>query len=134
MASIDHPISTQSIILFDGECNMCNASMRFIAAHDSGKVFQCYSRHSPEGLAWVERAGLNTDEIDSIILIEGDKVSVRSTASLRIVRRLSWPWPLLYAGILVPAVVRDFFYKIIARNRHRWFGKTEACSLADRAK
>jgi predicted DCC family thiol-disulfide oxidoreductase YuxK len=130
--SSEKPTSDPAIILFDGDCNLCNAAVRFITSHDKNHVFRCYSRRTPKGMKWVERCGLDADQIDSVVLIEGDRVSVRSTASLRIARRLAWPWPIFYAGIIVPAVVRDFFYGIISRNRRRWFGQTEACSLPDR--
>jgi predicted DCC family thiol-disulfide oxidoreductase YuxK len=62
-------------------------------------------------------------------LIDQGRVYARSTAALRIARRLSFPWPLVYALIVVPRPLRDLFYDVIARNRYRWFGKRDACLI-----
>jgi predicted DCC family thiol-disulfide oxidoreductase YuxK len=67
--------------------------------------------------------------LDNIILVEEGVFYARSIAALRIARRLSWPWPLLYGAIIVPRPIRDFFNDWIARNRYRWFGKRDACRL-----
>jgi predicted DCC family thiol-disulfide oxidoreductase YuxK len=69
------------------------------------------------------------DAPDAIVLIEGERVFARSTAALRIARRLSWHYPLLYAFIVVPRPVRDWVYDWIARSRYGWWGKLQACPV-----
>ena len=66
---------------------------------------------------------------DSIVLIDEGRLFTRSTAALRIARRLRFPWPLLYGLIVVPRPLRDFLYDWVARNRYRWFGKRDSCML-----
>ena len=68
-------------------------------------------------------------ELNTIVLLEDGKVYDRSTAALRIARLLNGPWPLLYASIVMPRFIRDGVYRWIARNRYRWFGKTQACRV-----
>jgi predicted DCC family thiol-disulfide oxidoreductase YuxK len=67
------------------------------------------------------------NEFESVVLIEAGRVYERSTAALRIARRLSGLWPLVTALLLVPRPIRDAVYRFIARHRYRWFGKTDQC-------
>ena len=67
--------------------------------------------------------------LDTIVLLENDRVYDRSTAALRIARRLNGPWPILYAAIVIPKFLRDAVYRFIARNRYRWFGRSENCRV-----
>jgi predicted DCC family thiol-disulfide oxidoreductase YuxK len=64
-----------------------------------------------------------------MVLVEGEMVSTRSTAGLRIARRLSGLWPLLYAFLIVPKFLRDAVYRVIAKNRYKWWGKRDACMV-----
>jgi predicted DCC family thiol-disulfide oxidoreductase YuxK len=64
-----------------------------------------------------------------MVLIEGGRCYTRSAAALRIARRLSAPWPMLYVFMMVPAFARDAAYDCVARNRYRWFGRTDACRV-----
>jgi len=88
---------------------------------------------SSEGEALLERFGLCDTTPDTVVLVDGDGIHLRSAAALRVARQLSGAWPLLYALILVPRVVRDGLYDFVARRRHAWFGSSEPCSLPDRS-
>jgi predicted DCC family thiol-disulfide oxidoreductase YuxK len=72
--------------------------------------------------------GLST-EIFSIVLLEGERLHVRSAAALRVARFLRFPWPLLYAFMLVPRLLRDAAYDYFAAHRYAWFGKSEMCRV-----
>jgi len=118
---------SEAIILFDGVCNFCSGSVMFIIRRDPKGFFRFAALQTEAGERIMEQYGIGPDRPESIILVEQDRVFYRSTAALRIARRLRHGWPLFYAFIIVPPVIRDFFYNIIARNRYRWFGKREAC-------
>ena len=121
--------STSPIILFDGVCNLCNASVQFVIEHDPKAVFRFAALQSDFGQAIVAKNTLNTEGGDTVILVENGSIYDRSTAALRIAKRLSGGIKLLSVFLIVPKPIRDFFYKIIARNRYRWFGKQETCWL-----
>ena len=70
----------------------------------------------------------NILENDSIILIEGEKVYDKSTATLRIAKNLSQFWNYTYFFIYLPKLIRDYIYDFIAKNRYKWFGKQEKCT------
>ena len=117
------------VVLFDGVCNLCNRAINFAIDRDPGLVFRFASLQSSVGERLLARFEIDPNETDSIVLIEYGKAYVKSTAVLRIVRRLGKLWPVIYGLILVPRPLRDAAYMAIARRRYRWFGKRETCRL-----
>jgi predicted DCC family thiol-disulfide oxidoreductase YuxK len=117
------------VILFDGECNLCNGFVGFVLPRDPAAHFKFASLQSSFGQDLLTGHDLPANTLDSVVLVDEGKVYIRSTAALRIVRRLSGLWPLLYLLILVPRPIRDAVYDFIARHRYRWFGKRESCLL-----
>ena len=116
------------VVLFDGVCNLCNASVTFLIDRDSEALFRFAPLQSDVGQALVSRCELEGE--DSIVLVEEDgRCYVRSEAALRIARRMDGAWPLLSAFLLLPRPLRDAAYRFIARNRYRWFGRQDACRL-----
>lgn len=116
-------------ILFDGVCNLCNGSIQFILKRDPESRFRFASLQSESGRRLVAENGLDPDVLSSVILIEDGKVYRESTAALRIARHMSGAWKLLRVLVLIPRPIRDAVYRMIARNRYRWFGKSETCWL-----
>jgi predicted DCC family thiol-disulfide oxidoreductase YuxK len=117
------------IILFDGVCNLCNFFIDFIIRKDRKGIFRYAPLQTAMGHEKITLFNFNEKSADSVILLEGDKYFVRSTAALRILLKLHFPWSLMYVFILIPRIVRDPIYDYIARNRYRWFGKRESCRL-----
>lgn len=115
-----------SIILFDGVCNFCNRSIQFIIKRDPHATFQFASLQSDIGRKLVLDYGPPT-YVDSVILIEDELVYMKSTAALKICKRLNGAWQLLYIGILIPRPIRDFVYDYIANHRYQWFGRATSC-------
>ncbi|MFI5154601.1 MAG: thiol-disulfide oxidoreductase DCC family protein [Chitinophagales bacterium] len=119
----------KKIILFDGVCNLCNASVQFVLKRDRKKQFRFASLQSDAGRQLLSSFGLPVDAIHSFVLIEGERAYERSTALLRVCRQLGAAWPMLYILIIIPKFIRDPVYNLIARNRYKWFGKREECWL-----
>jgi len=117
------------IILFDGVCNLCNGAVQFVLKRDRTKQFRFASLQSNAGQALLRGRGLPTEDFDTMVLVEEDRVYTRSNAALRILRGCGGMWALAYAFILVPRALRDAVYGVIARYRYRWFGKREECWL-----
>lgn len=116
------------IVLFDGECHFCNKSVQFIYKRDPQEYFQFAHRHSKIGKKLMKQYGID-ETIDSLIFIEEEKFYLRSTAALKICKNLQGMWKCFYIFILVPKPIRDYCYKIIAKNRYRWLGKNDPCFL-----
>jgi predicted DCC family thiol-disulfide oxidoreductase YuxK len=119
----------RAIILFDGVCNLCNGAVRFIIERDPRARFAFAPLQSAAARAVLEKHGAPTPLPDSMVLIEGGRVYVRSAAVLRIARGLRFPWRLACALAAVPRPLRDWAYRLIARSRYRWFGKSESCMV-----
>jgi predicted DCC family thiol-disulfide oxidoreductase YuxK len=118
-----------AIVLFDGVCNLCNSAVQFILRNDPKGLFRFASLQSSIGQELLQRYHLPTDHISTIVLIEDGRSYTKSTAALRIARRLRGAWKIAYAAILIPAVLRNAAYGFVARNRYRWFGQAEHCML-----
>ena len=116
------------VVIFDGECGLCQSSVQFMLRNDPAGNLRFAPRQSPAGQALLREHGFADALPNSVVLIEGDHASLRSTAPLRIARYLRFPWPLASAGLLVPRFLRDAVYDWIARNRFRWAKKT-VCRL-----
>ncbi len=117
------------IVLFDGVCNFCNGSVNFIIERDAGNYFKFAPLQSEIAQKLLDKYQINRAETDSVILIENDTAYTHSTAALRIARKLGGAWSLIYTLIVVPIFIRDHFYKLFAKNRYRFFGKTDACLM-----
>lgn len=110
---------SESIILFDGDCNFCNSTVSFVLARERQATFRFAALQSPAGREILAGFGLPPAQLDTVVLIERGHVYDRSGAALRIARQLRAPWPLLYVCMAVPRVLRDAVYDRIARARHK---------------
>lgn len=117
------------VVVFDGVCNLCNATVQFILNRDPAGRFRFAANQSAVGRQLLERLGLDPADVTSVYLIEEGRIWSRSTAVLRILRQLRQPWPLAYGLILIPRPLRDLAYGVVARLRYRLFGRREACRL-----
>ncbi|HSZ84709.1 MAG TPA: thiol-disulfide oxidoreductase DCC family protein [Puia sp.] len=117
----------KKIVLFDGVCNLCSRGIQFIIKHDKKNQFLFSSLQGKTGQGYLKQFNLPVNDINSFILIESNKLFTRSTAALRILKYLGNGWQLFYAFIIFPKFMRDGVYKLIAKNRYKWFGKKEAC-------
>lgn len=118
----------KSIILFDGDCHICNKSVQFIIKRDTKGHFLFGSLQSETGIQLLEKHNVPKD-INSLILIEGSNYYDQSTAALRISKHLKGLWKLVYCLLIIPKPIRDFFYRLIAKNRYQWFGTIDRCML-----
>jgi predicted DCC family thiol-disulfide oxidoreductase YuxK len=118
-----------AIVLFDGVCNFCNASVNFVIERDKAGYFKFAPLQSEIGEQLAAKHGIDKIETDSVIVVEDEKVYTHSSAALRIAKRLDGIWKLAYAFVIVPKPLRDLAYKLFAKNRYRLFGKQDACML-----
>lgn len=122
-------VSEDPIVLFDGVCNLCNRSVQMILRHDREARFRFASLQSPVGERLRDELGIDRGKVDSVILVEGDRWYKESDAALRIAGGLGGLWKALQVFRLIPPPLRDAAYRLIARNRYRWFGRRETCWL-----
>lgn len=117
------------IVIFDGVCNLCEFSVNFIYERDRKGKFTFTPAQSPLGQKLLQKYQINTDKLDTVVLVKHDRVYSRSTAAFKIAEELDPPWNTLQFFSWLPLAIRDYLYDWIARNRYKWFGKKESCMI-----
>jgi len=119
----------KSIILFDGYCLLCEWSVKFVLKQDKFNSFLFASLQSEMGMSILREHGIRKNYNESVILVENSKLYHESDAALRITKKLNGLWPILYSFIIIPKCLRNWIYKIVSRNRFKWFKKKNECYL-----
>ncbi|TNE61184.1 MAG: DUF393 domain-containing protein [Alphaproteobacteria bacterium] len=119
-------------MLYDGVCNLCNGMVRFIIRRDRHALFRFAAVQSDYAAAVLARFGKVWQDDTFYLLLDG-RLHDRSSAALRIMARLRFPWPMMAVFLLVPKPLRDWVYNLVARNRYRLFGRTDACQIPDKS-
>jgi predicted DCC family thiol-disulfide oxidoreductase YuxK len=123
------------IVLFDGECGLCSASVRFIISRDKAGVFRFAPLQSSVAQSVLARASFQGPLPDSVLLVlpadasRPPQVLTMSDASIAIASRLGLPWSLASLARVLPRGVRNAAYRLLARNRTRFFGGKQACMM-----
>jgi predicted DCC family thiol-disulfide oxidoreductase YuxK len=118
------------VLLFDGVCHLCNDSVVWVIDRDPQGLLRFASLQSPAGSALARQHGIDPEALEGLVLVDGERAWQGSAAALRAGRLLRFPWWFLaWLGWLVPWFLRDLVYGWIARNRYRWFGKSEVCRI-----
>jgi predicted DCC family thiol-disulfide oxidoreductase YuxK len=118
------------VLLFDGVCNFCNASVQFVVKRDLRGELRFASLQSAVGQALLRRHGLEFDEFDTMVLVGNGKCLTRSDAALEVAGHLSWPWRTLgMIARLIPRRLRDACYRAFVRQRYALFGRAEQCMV-----
>ncbi|MCS6991752.1 MAG: thiol-disulfide oxidoreductase DCC family protein [Chitinophagales bacterium] len=116
------------VIFFDGHCNLCSGLVQWIIRRDRRKVF----RFAPLQSAAAQKiVGPKAAASGTILLFEKGHLYEKSTAALRIIKRLPGLWPVIYCAVIIPKPIRDWIYLKIAANRYRWFGRRQQCYLPE---
>lgn len=123
------PQLPHAVVLIDGVCHLCQGLTKFIIQRDPKAYFHFASLQSDAGQELLRQGGFPQDMTETMVLVEGGIYYTRSAAALRIVRRLRFPWPILYIAVLIPPPVRNLAYRVVAKNRYRWFGQSAECLI-----
>jgi predicted DCC family thiol-disulfide oxidoreductase YuxK len=119
------------IILFDGVCNFCNRTVNIILKYDQDAYFQFAPSQSNAGINMLQQYKLDQKASASVILIDNDKVYIKTDAVIQIATYLKG-WSRLFSFIkFIPRPIRDFGYDLVAKNRYTLFGKRETCRIPD---
>ena len=119
------------VILFDGVCKFCHSGVQFVIKRDPEKQFFFCPLQSARGQQLIAQHNMEDSGLTSMLLLDNKRIYQKSTAALRIARKLRMPWPLLSIFLLVPATLRDGVYDFIGNHRYRWFGKYGQCYIPD---
>lgn len=119
----------QPLVFFDGNCHLCSSVVQFLLPRTTNLCFT--PLQSSKGEKLLANLGKLSTNYESFVLVESCRVYESSTAALRLCLHMKNPlWRLLYIAILIPAILRNPLYRVIARNRYRIFGRREQCMVA----
>lgn len=116
-----------AIIVFDGVCVLCNGWVQFLLKHDREARYRFAAMQGETGRALLQQHGLDPDDPLSFLLVEDSIAHTDSDAILRVVTSLGGMWRIFAVLGWVPSSLRDPLYRLIARNRYRWFGQRDHC-------
>ncbi|HIQ27022.1 MAG TPA: DUF393 domain-containing protein [Sulfurovum sp.] len=116
-----------NIIIFDGVCNLCSSAVQFIIRHDTNAYFYFTSLQSDVGKALVKKYKL--EDVDSIVLIQGETFFTYSDAVIEIIKYLDGKWKYFTILQYIPKIIRDLIYQYIAKYRYRIFGRQDICMM-----
>jgi predicted DCC family thiol-disulfide oxidoreductase YuxK len=129
-SSVPQFADDKPIIVFDGVCVLCSGWFHFVLRHDCSEQFRFVIAQSPLGQALYRHYGLDAVDFETNMVIADGKLHVKLDTLAAVMGRLPMPWPLLATAIrLLPSFFARFLYEGIARNRYRWFGRTETCLI-----
>jgi predicted DCC family thiol-disulfide oxidoreductase YuxK len=114
------------VVLFDGDCGLCDRVVRFLLWADRARALRFAPLGGPTALGLGEASGAPYQTL--VVHVDGRRVE-RSEAVLLACSRLAWPWRAAAALRIVPLGWRDAVYRLVARHRRRLFGGPEACRL-----
>ncbi|HMP74950.1 MAG TPA: DCC1-like thiol-disulfide oxidoreductase family protein [Kiritimatiellia bacterium] len=122
-------MNDRPVVLFDGECGLCSRSVRFILRHERNAWCRFAALQSEAGRGLALKAGYDPASLDSLLVLAGGRLLLRSEAVLHIASHLRWPWRAVQVFRALPGGFRDVLYNWVARNRFRLFGRHEYCSV-----
>ena len=116
------------VVLYDGECGLCNRSVKFLLARDGGQLWYAPLQGETAQALRAKHPEIPVT-LESVVLVDHDRVFLRSKAFLYGAKYLTRPWRWAYALRWLPAFLLDLGYRVIARIRYRVWGKYDACRL-----
>ncbi|WP_217218454.1 thiol-disulfide oxidoreductase DCC family protein [Deinococcus peraridilitoris] len=120
----------KAVVLFDGVCNLCHASVQFLLRRDVRGELRFASLQSRVGRELLACHGVAAD-LHSVVLIDHGQAYQESDAVVHLARRLPFPWRLAWGLRVIPRPLRDAVYRLVAAHRYRIFGRTERCLVPE---
>ncbi len=122
---------SKALIVYDGVCVLCSSFMRRIAARDTAGTIQFASAQSPLGQALFAHFGLDPAAFETVLLLDAGRAYGKLDMVTRLARRFGGGWRMLQGLKLLPRLLQDLAYDLVAKNRYRLFGRTETCMIPD---
>lgn len=113
------------IIFFDGVCGLCNRFVDFVIRRDKKKKFM----FAPLQGTTANEYNISLEKYNSVVLWQNDKILIKSSAAIAILAQLPGLLRLTKVLLIIPKMIRDWFYDLVAHKRYQWFGRKEVCRI-----
>jgi len=143
VANEANPAIGRSVLLYDGECGLCQFTVSWMLRHDPGGHLMFAAQQTAVADAIFQRHSFHKELVNSAVLVSRyntpeEELAVRSNAILGALKVLGGGWAVFaWFARIVPRPLRDAAYRWLARNRIRLFGKADSCAVptpAERAR
>lgn len=130
ISSSPRELPIRNVVIYDGVCNLCNSGIRFVLRRTNPKLKFCAAQ-TKNGAQVLDKIGISLDNVMKQFAYVDCKGQVyrASTAALRISKEMKWPWPIVSVFLVIPAILRDPVYDVVAKHRYRMFGRTKECQI-----
>ncbi len=119
----------QAVLLYDGLCCLCNRTVHFLLRIDRRSVLHFAALQSTSAKSLLEQVDHSRPLPDGVVLIHNGKIYTESDAALKSLQLIGGIWKLVSILRFIPNFIRKPIYRIVARNRYKWFGKYDTCPL-----
>jgi predicted DCC family thiol-disulfide oxidoreductase YuxK len=123
------PAPKLRVVVFDGICNVCSGWVRFLERHRIEPPFQLLPMQSEKGKQLLTQYGIDPEDPTTFLVLDQGRQFTQSDGAIHIIAALGGIWSLFAAARVVPKPWRDSLYRLLARNRYRWFGRRPTCYL-----
>jgi predicted DCC family thiol-disulfide oxidoreductase YuxK len=117
------------VVVFDGICNVCSGWVRFLQRHRIEPPFKLIPMQSQEGKLLLADYGIDPEDPTTFLVLDQGRQFTQSDGAIHIIAALGGLWSLFEAARVIPKTWRDSLYRLLARNRYRWFGRRNTCYL-----
>lgn len=117
------------IVVFDGLCNLCSGGARWLQDHQTQPPFHLVPMQSELGRILLARHGCDPDDPLTFLVLDGNRCLTQSDAWIHLVAAVGRAWRVVNVARVIPRFWRDAVYRLVARNRYRWFGRRKTCYL-----
>jgi predicted DCC family thiol-disulfide oxidoreductase YuxK len=117
------------VIVFDGICHVCSGWIRFLGRHRIDPPFQLLPMQSAAGKALLIEYGIDPEDPTTFLVLDRGRQLTESDAAIQVIAALGGLWQMSQLARIVPRRWRDAAYRLLARNRYRWFGRRGTCYL-----
>lgn len=122
----------RQVIFYDGVCLLCNRFILFVLKADRKEKIFISALQSEFTKTVLEDYNLSHDAMESVVFLKDGIIYTESSAALKIFQLLGFPWAIMAVFFIIPKIIRNGIYRWIARNRYKWFGKSEAvCEIPE---
>jgi predicted DCC family thiol-disulfide oxidoreductase YuxK len=129
VAAVLADLEQHPVLLFDGVCNLCHGTVRYLLERDRDARLRFAPLQSDVGRALLAHFALDPDALSNVALFDRAGAHARSEAMLRCAQLLGAPWSWSRVLRVIPRALRDAVYDFVAYRRYRWFGKKDACPI-----
>ena len=125
-------MENKKIIFYDGVCNMCNSFVNTIISLDKKNQLFFSPLHGKIAKKLLKEHSEKIKNIDSVIFYSHSKISVKSKAVIDIINSLGSFYKIISILNIIPSLLLDYIYDLVAKNRYSWFGKKSSCPIPDK--